>query len=121
MNSAATPIFLVVLGAVWLLDSLDWLPAAQWIWIFGLMLAGVLILVLDRVTKSSIVAGPLLMLASVFSYFRYYHELGWRFIIPAMLLAAGVLMLIARLPSIPESRQLRSRFERSAPDKKPRE
>jgi hypothetical protein len=121
MNSAATPIFLVVLGAVWLLDSLDWLPAAQWIWILGLILAGVLILMLDRITKSSIVAGPLLMLAGALSYFRYYHGLGWRFIIPAMLLAAGVLMLIARLPSIPESRRLRSRFERSGQNQKPHE
>tara|TARA_R110001599_G_scaffold159052_1_gene346121 strand:+ start:148719 stop:149084 length:366 start_codon:yes stop_codon:yes gene_type:complete len=114
MNSAAMPIFLVVVGLVWLLDSLAWMPAVQWVWIGGLAVAGISILMLDKITKSSIVAGPLLLLASALSYARYYHDLGWRFIIPSMLLAAGVLMLIARLPTIPESRQLNSRFERNA-------
>lgn len=113
MNSAAMPIFLVVVGLIWLLDSLNWMPAVQWVWIGGLAIAGIAILVLDKITKSSIVAGPLLLLASALSYARYYHNLGWRFIIPTMLLGAGVLMLIARLPTIPESRHLNSRFERT--------
>src|SRR3546814_9680758 len=106
MNSAAMPIFLVVVGLVWLLDSLDWMPAVQWVWIGGLAIAGIAILVLDKITKSSIVAGPLLLLASAFSYTRYYHDLGWRFIIPGMLVAAGVLMLVARLPSIPDRKSV---------------
>jgi len=103
MKDAALPIVLIVLGAVWLLDSLHWLPSVQWVWILGLAGAGIAILALDGITKSSVVAGPLLILAGALSFFRQYYGLGWRFIIPIMLISAGALMLIARAPSIPES------------------
>lgn len=108
MKDAALPVILIVLGAAWLLNSLDWLPEVHWLWIFGFAGAGIAILALDGITKSSVIAGPLLVLAGVMSFARQYYELGWRFILPSMLIAAGVLMLIARLPSIPPSRQ----FER---------
>jgi hypothetical protein len=103
MKDGALPIVLVVLGAAWLLHSLDWLPEVRWIWILGLAGTGLAILMLDGVTKSSIVAGPLLILAGLLSFFHQYYGLGWRFIIPIMLIAAGTLMLVARSPSIPES------------------
>jgi hypothetical protein len=106
MRDAAFPVVLIVLGAAWLLNSLHWLPAIHWLWILGLAGAGIAILVLDGVTKSSVVAGPLLILAGVLSFCRQYYELGWRFIIPVMLIAAGITMLIARSPAIPESRRL---------------
>lgn len=110
MKDAALPVVLIVLGAAWLLNSLHWLPEVHWLWILGLAGAGLGILMLDGITKSSIVAGPLLILAGLLSFFRQYHGLGWRFIIPIMLIAAGVCMLIARSPSIPESRSLNRRF-----------
>lgn len=112
MRDAALPIILIVLGVAWLLKSLNWLPEVHWVWIIGLTAAGVAILGLDGVTKSSIVAGPLLILAGVLSFCRQYYGLGWRFIIPVMLIAAGTLMLVARSPSIPESRRLNRRFGR---------
>jgi hypothetical protein len=110
MKDAALPVVLIVLGAAWLLNSLHWLPEAHWLWILGLAGTGLGILMLDGITKSSILAGPLLILAGVLAFFRQYHALGWRFIIPIMLISAGVLMLIARSPSIPESRSLDRRF-----------
>lgn len=119
MKDAALPVVLIVLGAAWLLNSLDWLPEVHWIWILGLACAGIAILILDGITKSSIVAGPILILAGLLSFFRQYQGLGWRFIIPIMLLAAGIFMLVARLPSIPESRKLTSRFERKSQDREP--
>ncbi|HVL77012.1 MAG TPA: hypothetical protein VM406_13440 [Noviherbaspirillum sp.] len=106
MRHSALPVVLIVLGAVWLLNSLDWLPDAHWLWILGLAGAGVGILLLDGITKSSVVAGPLLILAAVMSFARQYHDLGWRFIFPVMLIAAGLLMLVARSGAIPPSRQL---------------
>jgi hypothetical protein len=106
MKDAALPVVLIALGAVWLLNSLHWLPEVHWLWILGLAGAGLGIMVLDGITKSSIVAGPLLILAGLLSFFREYHALQWRFIIPIMLIAAGICMLIARSPSIPESRKL---------------
>lgn len=109
MKDAAFPVLMIVLGLVWLLHSLDWMPEVHWMWIIGLAGAGVAILALDGITKSSIVAGPMLILAGAMSFFRQYYGLQWQFIIPVMLIAAGVLMLAARAPGIPESRRLSRR------------
>lgn len=111
MRDAALPVMLIVLGVTWLLNSLDWLPEIHWLWILGLAGAGIAILALDGITKSSIVAGPLLILAGGLSFCRQYYDLGWSFIIPIMLIAAGVFLLVARSPAIPESRALARRFE----------
>lgn len=107
MRNAGFPVVLIVIGAAWLLHSLHLVPDIHWLWILGLSGAGIGILVLDGITKSSIVAGPMLILAGIMSYCRQYYELGWRFILPIMLIAAGMLMLASRSPSIPESRKLR--------------
>lgn len=107
MKGAGLPVVLIVLGGAWLLNSLHWLPDVQWLWIGGLAGAGVAILLLDGITKSSVVAGPLLILAGLLSFLRQYHDLGWRFIVPIMLICWGATLLIARAPSIPASRHLR--------------
>lgn len=110
MKDAALPVVMIMLGLAWLLDSLNWLPDIHWLWIIGLAGAGVAILVLDGITKSSVVAGPLLIVAALMSFLRQHYLLGWRFIIPMMLIAAGVLMLVARSSAIPESRKLQRRY-----------
>src|SRR3569833_2421014 len=114
MKDATFPVLLIVLGAAWLLSSLHWLPEVHWIWILGLAGAGLAILMLDGITKSSIVAGPLLILAGALSFFHQYYLLGWRFMIPIMLIAIGLFMLIARSPSIHESRRLKRRSSTGA-------
>jgi hypothetical protein len=119
MKDGALPIVLVVLGAAWLLHSLDWLPEVRWIWILGLAGAGLAILMLDGVTKSSVVAGPLLISAGLLSFFHQYYGLGWRFIIPVMLIAAGTLMLVAHSPSIPESRNFNRHIKHKSGDRDP--
>jgi len=108
MRGAGLPIVLIVLGGGWLLHSLHWLPDLQSLWILGLAGAGLAILLLDGITKSSVVSGPLLILAALMVFLRMYHNFGWRFIIPIMLICGGVTMLIARSPSIPVSRRMRS-------------
>jgi hypothetical protein len=104
MKDAALPVVLILLGATWLLHTLNWLPDIHWLWVIGLAGAGVAILLLDGITKSSIVAGPLLILAGLMSFLRQNYALGWNIEIPVMLIAAGILMLAARSPSVPESR-----------------
>lgn len=112
MRDASLPILLIVIGAAWLLHSLNWMPDVQWLWIIGLAASGIAILVLDGITKSSVVAGPLLILAGFLSFFHQYYNLGWRYIVPVMLLSAGLLMLVSRADSIPESRRFNRRVER---------
>lgn len=108
MRGAGLPIVLIVLGGGWLLHSLHWLPDVRWLWVIGMALAGVAILVLDGITKSSVVSGPLLILAALMSYLRLEYGLGWRFIVPVMLIGWGLAMLVARAPSVPLSRQHRT-------------
>ena len=115
MKDAALPVVLIVLGIAWLLNSLDWLPEIHWLWILGLAGSGIAILALDGITKSSVVAGPLLIMAGMLSFFRQYYGLGWRFIVPILLIAAGIFMLVARSPAIPESRTLARRFQDRGP------
>ena len=115
MKDAALPVVLIVLGVAWLLNSLDWLPEVHWLWILGLAGAGIAILALDGITKSSVVCGPLLILAGMLSFCRQYYGLGWGFIVPIMLIAAGIFMLVSRSPAIPESRVLGRRYQDRGP------
>ena len=119
MKNASLPIVLIVIGSVWLLKSLDWMPDVYWLWIIGLAGAGAAILALDGFTKSSVVAGPLLMLAGLLAYFHQFHGLGWRYMVPTMMLTAGVLMLVARSTSIPESRHFNRRGDARRESEKP--
>ena len=112
MKDVGLPIALLLLGVAWLLDSLDWLPNIRWVWVIGLLAAGIGILVLDGVTKSSLVSSALLVGAGVMAFFHQFHGLGWRFIIPIMLIVAGVAQLIARSPAIPASRDARRHFKK---------
>ena len=113
MKDAALPVLLIIIGGAWLLKNLNWLPEVHWLWILGFIGAGVAILMLDGITKSSVVAGPMLILAGVLSFLRQYHALEWRFIIPIMLIGIGMFMLIARALSILESRTLGRRSSRN--------
>lgn len=112
MRDAGLPIALLLLGVAWLLDSLDWLPSIRWVWVFGLIAAGAGILLLDGITKSSLVAGALLIGAGVMAFFHQFHGLGWRFIIPVMLIVTGGAQLIARSSAIPESRNFKRQFKK---------
>lgn len=112
MRDAALPVVLIVLGLAWLLNTLNWLPDVHWVWILGLAGTGIAIMALDGITKSSVVAGPLLILAGVMAFCRQYYRLGWGVIIPVMLIGAGIAMLAARSSAIPESRRLERRGER---------
>lgn len=116
MRDAAFPIVLIVLGAAWLFKNLGWMPDVHWLWILGLVGSGIAALAVDGITKSSVVAGPLLILAGALYFLHQYYNLGWRFMVPIMLVAAGTMMLVARSPAIPESR-LGRRHDSSDPRK----
>ncbi|TAK92153.1 MAG: hypothetical protein EPO06_02795 [Burkholderiaceae bacterium] len=115
MKNATFPIVLIALGSFLLLHSLGWVPNLRWLWIVGLILAGVVVLVTDGITKSSVVVGPLLILAGALQYFRLTYDMTYHIIIPILLIALGVLLLIARSDWVPEHAPGKSEDRDSTP------
>ncbi|MDR3410999.1 MAG: hypothetical protein P4L87_08680 [Formivibrio sp.] len=105
MRNSFFPIALIIVGSGWLLNELQLFPDANWIVILGLISAGILVLVFEGFNSSTIVKGPLLIAAGVASYLNQHHGLGWRVLIPSLLILAGVLLLIAHSGTLPEPGQ----------------
>jgi lipoprotein signal peptidase len=104
VRDASLPITLIVVGAIGLIWYFRWLPDLDWIISLGFIAGGVLVLIIDRVNKSSIVTGPFLIAVGIAWWLRDTYRWSWNLIIPALLVILGVLMLIARSPRIPDKR-----------------
>jgi hypothetical protein len=105
MRDATIPVVLIVGGIALLGWNLGWLPNWNTLIAFALAGAGVAVLVLDGVTKKSLVTGPILIAAGLAWY--GYFDLGWRtrLIVPLLMIFSGLMMLIARFVPLPESKQ----------------
>ncbi|HTS20790.1 MAG TPA: hypothetical protein VMN79_03175 [Casimicrobiaceae bacterium] len=104
MRNAALPITLIAVGAIGLVWHFGWFPNVESITALALAGAGVLVLVTDRVTKSSIVLGPMLIAVGAAIWLHDAYRLRWWLLVSVLLIVLGVLMLIARDPRIPERR-----------------
>jgi hypothetical protein len=104
MRDAGLPITLIVVGSAWLLWYFRLFPDIDWIIAAGLILGGIAILVLDGVTKNSIVAGPILIASGIAWALHDRWHVTWFVLLPTLLVLLGVLMLIARRANIPERR-----------------
>lgn len=104
MRNAALPVTLIVLGAIGVVVYFGWLPDKDVITALGFVAAGVVILALDGITKSSIVLGPTLITIGVMWWIHDQVGTRWTLLVPILLILIGVLMLIARRPSIPDRR-----------------
>ena len=104
MRDAALPITLIAVGLVWLLWYQGWMPDKDWVIAIGFIAAGVAVLVLDGLTKNSVVMGPFLIAIGIAWVIHDRYRTSYSLIVPAMLVILGVLMLVARSPSIPERR-----------------
>ena len=107
MRNAGLPITLIVVGSAWLLWYFRLFPDIDWIIAAGMVAGGVAILVLDGVTKKSIVSGPFLIASGIAWLLHDRWRVAWTLLIPTLLIVLGVLMLAARRPTIPENRSLR--------------
>ncbi len=105
MRNAALPITLIVVGAIGVVWYFGWFPDVQSITALALAAAGVLILVTDRITKSSVVLGPMLIAVGGAIWLHDTYRLRWWLLVSVLLIVLGVLMLVARDPRIPEHRQ----------------
>jgi hypothetical protein len=104
MRNASLPITLIVVGAIGVVWYFGWFPNVQSVTALALAGAGVLILVTDRITKSSVVLGPMLIAVGGAIWLHDTYRMRWWPLVSILLIVLGVLMLIARSPRIPEHR-----------------
>lgn len=101
MKFLVVPFLLIMLGVGWLLTTLGVVPEVDWVWTLGLALIGVLAFVLGGFDKVTFVCGTFFLLASCLSVLRQTGRLRMDIEIPVLVIAAGVLMLVAAYPGIP--------------------
>ena len=95
------PLLLITFGAGWLLTHLEVAPEIDWIWTLGLVGAGLLLLVVIGVDKFTAVCAPLLFASALLSVLYQLNKVSLGVAVPLSIILAGVLLLIARRPSIP--------------------
>ena len=105
MKDAGLPITLIVIGIIWLLWHLGWIPDRDWLVGFGFITGGVGVLLVDGFTKNSVVVGPFLIAIGSAWLARDQYHTSWSLILPLLLVLLGSLMLLARNPAIPERRK----------------
>jgi membrane-bound ClpP family serine protease len=115
MKDVVLPVILIAVGAAWLAHNLQWLPDISWFWIIGCIAAGIALFAVEGITKSSVVAGPMLILLGLFSLVRQLYGISWSIQMPVLLMVLGVCLLVARLPNIPEKRQRKAALPSAAP------
>ena len=104
MRNAATPVALIVVGLLGLVWYFGWLPDFDSITSIALVAGGVAILVLDGVTKNSVVLGPTLIAVGIAWWLHDHYRVRWTLLVSVLLIVIGGLMLLARSPRIPEKR-----------------
>ena len=116
-GSVWLPWLLITLGVAWLLSTLGFVPKIDWLWTLGLAVVGLLTLATGGINKFSIVVGPFFLLASLLSVLRQTGLLTLNLEVPVLLIAVGLLMLVARLESIPSPRWRGQEPEKREPGK----
>jgi len=101
MSNLVVPVLIIAVGIGWLLTTLGVVPNVLWVWTLGLAASGLLTFVTNGLNKFSVLVGPMLLLASLFSLLRQTGRMSIDHEIPLLTIAFGVLLLIARGSLIP--------------------
>jgi hypothetical protein len=101
MKPLVVPVLLITLGTGWLLTTLGIVAQLDWVWTLGIAFTGILVFVLSGFNKMSVAVGPFFLLASGLSVLRQSGRLDIESELPILVIAAGVLMLVAHSRSIP--------------------
>ena len=104
MRNASLPITLIVVGVIGIVWYFGWFPNVESITSLALVAAGLLILITDRITKSSIVLGPMLIAVGASVWAHDAYRIHWWLLVSLLLVLLGVLMLAARSARIPDRR-----------------
>src|SRR5688572_17470952 len=91
------PLFLIVIGVGWLLSVKQVLPTVDWVWVLLLGTAGLSILLVKRLTRTSIIAGPFLILWAALSFMRQTGKISEEVLVPVLIILFGVLLLVSRV------------------------
>ena len=94
------PILTIIVGLTWLLNTLNIIPGVDWAWSIGLATVGILSVAVGGFNKVSIVTGPFLIIASVFSVMRQTGKINIDLEVPILVIVLGVLMLISQLSKL---------------------
>ena len=94
------PILTIIVGLTWLLNTLNIIPGVDWAWSIGLATVGILSVAVGGFNKVSIVTGPCLIIASVFSVMRQTGRINIDLEVPILVIVLGVLMLISQLSKL---------------------
>ena len=95
------PVLLIAVGVGWLLTELDLMPGIDWVWILGLAGCGMLAFLVCGFNKVTVVVGTFFLVTSCLALLRQVGWLELNIEMPLLVLIAGVLLLVARHPSIP--------------------
>jgi hypothetical protein len=95
------PILLITVGVGWLLTTLGVVPGVDWVWTLGLAAVGFLAFAVGGFDKITMVIGPFSILASGLSILRQTNRLQMDLEVPILVIITGILLWIARFPSIP--------------------
>ncbi len=118
-NSLGLPLVIVTVGVGWLLSTIGVGANINWVWTLGLAVGGVLTFLLSGIDKVSVIVGPLLLIASGLSVLRQTDRVSLDIEVPILVIVSGVLLAVARLPSIPAPGWLdTANLEGSDPEKR---
>ncbi len=100
-KSLLLPILLITIGTGWLLTTLGFAPAIDWIWTLGLAVVGVLTFVIGGVDKVTLVVGPFFVMTSLLSVLRQTGRIEFNVEVPILVIVSGILLLMVRSPAVP--------------------
>ena len=101
MKTLIVPVLLITFGVGWLLTTLGVVPQIDLVWTLGIAIVGMLAFALGGIDKVTVVVGPFFLLAAFLSILRQTDKLRIDMEVPILIIAAGILLLVARLPSVP--------------------
>ena len=100
-KSIAFPFLLTGIGVGWLATELEIVPGVNWAWIAGLGVLGILLPVVAGLDKTTVVAGPFLIICSLFSLLRQLDWIAQAVEVPALVTAFGLCMLLPFVLKVP--------------------
>ncbi len=100
-TSAFFPLLCVVVGGLWFLRAMDLIPGTSTIFAVAFIVIGIAVLVLEGITKSSVVSAPLFMYCGVAVYLTENHYFRLSAAIALGVFVLGLVLLLARMDAIP--------------------